>query len=605
MFTVSGRRSIRVASIAATALAAGTLVVLGQTEALAASTATVNGSTSYQRIDGFGFSEAFQRSELIHNLPSANQQKVLDLLFDQTSGAGFSILRNGIGSSPDNSSDWMRSIAPTNPGSPSATPTWVWDGSDNSQVWLSKQAMSYGVQTIYADAWSAPGYMKTNNSDSGGGTLCGVPGATCASGDWRQAYANVLAKYLDLYAEAGVPITHVGFLNEPGLSTSYASMLSNGAQAADFIKVLSETLTAAGSTAKIVCCDAEGWSLQNDMLNTIASDPAAMSALSVASAHGYTSAPTFPFSQSSKPVWETEWSTFNGWDADWDNSSDSSGYSWAGRVMTALTSANVSAFLYWWGAAEKANNESLIRLDGDSYSVSARLWALANYSRFIRPDAVRIAASGTDGNVKLAAFKNADGSVVVVALNGASSASSMSFTLANTGVTSGTATPYLTNSGNGTAAQNAIAVSGGAFSASIPARSLVTYKITGSGLPSSPPSSASPPSSPPATGTSCKIAYTTNAWNSGLTAAITIANTGSTPVDGWSLAFTLPSGQVITSGWNATYSPVSGTVTATNATYNATIPANGSVSIGFQASHTGNTDKPALFALNGAACTDA
>ena len=80
------------------------------------------------------------------------------------------------------------------------------------------------------------------------------------------------------------------------------------------------------------------------------------------------------------------------------------------------------------------------------------------------------------------------------------------------------------------------------------------------------------------------------------------ANTGTSAVNGWSLVFTLPSGQVITSGWNAAYSPASGQVTARNLTYNAGIPANGSVSIGFQANHTGNAGKPSSFTLNGTTC---
>ncbi|MBN1170978.1 MAG: hypothetical protein JXA67_02285, partial [Micromonosporaceae bacterium] len=61
------------------------------------------------------------------------------------------------------------------------------------------------------------------------------------------------------------------------------------------------------------------------------------------------------------------------------------------------------------------------------------------------------------------------------------SASTVSFALKNVGVTTGTATGYLTNGSNGTAAQSPVAVSGGAFSASVPARSLVTYRIVASG----------------------------------------------------------------------------------------------------------------------------
>ena len=80
-------------------------------------------------------------------------------------------------------------------------------------------------------------------------------------------------------------------------------------------------------------------------------------------------------------------------------------------------------------------------------------------------------------------------------------------------------------------------------------------------------------------------------------------NTGTSAVKGWSLAFTLPSGQSITSGWNATYSPTTGQVTATNAAYNGTIPAGGSVTIGYQATHTGGSGAPTSFTLNGSTCT--
>jgi cellulase/cellobiase CelA1 len=120
--------------------------------------------------------------------------------------------------------------------------------------------------------------------------------------------------------------------------------------------------------------------------------------------------------------------------------------------------------------------------------------------------------------------------------------------------------------------------------------------------PTSPPPTSPPPTSPPPAGGACRVTDTVNAWNTGLTSAITIANTGSTPISGWSLAFTLPAGQTITSGWNATYAPSAGAVTATNAGYNGSIAPGASVGIGFQATHTGNTGRPAAFTLNGAAC---
>ncbi|BEL04585.1 hypothetical protein Q0Z83_027760 [Actinoplanes sichuanensis] len=144
----------------------------------------------------------------------------------------------------------------------------------------------------------------------------------------------------------------------------------------------------------------------------------------------------------------------------------------------------------------------------------------------------------------------------------------------------------------------------------LPMSGQIAYAIAFLGLdgttttPSTPPSSPPPvpPSSPP-TGADCRVTASVSAWATGLTETITIANTGTTAVDGWSLGFTLPAGQAITSGWSATYAPTSGTVTARNVSYNAAIAVNGSISIGFQAGHTGDTTAPTGFTLNGRACT--
>jgi endo-1,4-beta-xylanase len=118
-----------------------------------------------------------------------------------------------------------------------------------------------------------------------------------------------------------------------------------------------------------------------------------------------------------------------------------------------------------------------------------------------------------------------------------------------------------------------------------------------------PPPGPTTPAPTPPQGAGCRVTNQVNAWNNGLTNNITITNTGTTAINGWSLQFTAPAGQTITSGWNATYSPASGRVTATNASYNGAIPPGGSTTIGYQATHTGNNAAPSGFSLNGGACT--
>ncbi|MDP9794165.1 endoglucanase [Catenuloplanes nepalensis] len=115
--------------------------------------------------------------------------------------------------------------------------------------------------------------------------------------------------------------------------------------------------------------------------------------------------------------------------------------------------------------------------------------------------------------------------------------------------------------------------------------------------------SPTPTASPTAAPGACRAVSTVSAWNTGLTNSIAITNTGATAVNGWNLTFTLPAGQSIVSGWSAGYAPASGTVTATNASYNGTLAPGGSTTIGYQASHTGNAAAPTGFTLNGATCS--
>ncbi|MEV6304281.1 cellulose binding domain-containing protein [Actinoplanes sp. NPDC051861] len=120
------------------------------------------------------------------------------------------------------------------------------------------------------------------------------------------------------------------------------------------------------------------------------------------------------------------------------------------------------------------------------------------------------------------------------------------------------------------------------------------------------PTSPSPSPSNPNPGTaSCRVTYATNVWNSGFTANVTVANTGSSAINGWALGFTLPSGQSITGSWGTTLSGTSGAVTARNVSYNGAIAAGASASFGFQATYSGSFASPPAFTLNGATCTRA
>jgi poly(hydroxyalkanoate) depolymerase family esterase len=111
-------------------------------------------------------------------------------------------------------------------------------------------------------------------------------------------------------------------------------------------------------------------------------------------------------------------------------------------------------------------------------------------------------------------------------------------------------------------------------------------------------------SSPPPPPGNCHVTYTKNSeWAGGFTVQVVIQNTSSTAVNGWSLTFTFPGDQKVTSNFNGGFSQTGENATLTNASYNAAIAPNGSVSIGFQGTWTSNDTNPTSFKLNGTACS--
>ncbi|MFC8590391.1 PQQ-dependent sugar dehydrogenase [Streptomyces atroolivaceus] len=100
----------------------------------------------------------------------------------------------------------------------------------------------------------------------------------------------------------------------------------------------------------------------------------------------------------------------------------------------------------------------------------------------------------------------------------------------------------------------------------------------------------------------CRVDRTVKAWGTGTTVDLTVTNTGSTPVDGWRLDFTLPPGQTVVSDWNTDLMQLSNTVRATDASHNSRIAPGASITLGYLAGHTGDASSPQRFMLNGDAC---
>ncbi|WP_433460889.1 glycoside hydrolase family 9 protein [Micromonospora sp. CA-248212] len=105
----------------------------------------------------------------------------------------------------------------------------------------------------------------------------------------------------------------------------------------------------------------------------------------------------------------------------------------------------------------------------------------------------------------------------------------------------------------------------------------------------------------------CSVSYANyGAWqgNTGFTAQLTIRNTGSTAVNGWTTRFAFTGDQRVREAWLAKVTQSGATVTAKNESYNAKIVPGGTVTFGFNATTNGGANpNPGLVTVNGNACS--
>jgi hypothetical protein len=74
---------------------------------------------------------------------------------------------------------------------------------------------------------------------------------------------------------------------------------------------------------------------------------------------------------------------------------------------------------------------------------------------------------------------------------------------------------------------------------------------------------------------------TVNSWSGGFQGEVTIRNTGTGALSGWTVGMTLAPGQSISSLWNGVHTGTGGSVTVRNTPWNGTVAPNGTVTFGF------------------------
>ena len=387
-------------------------------------------------MDGFGASDAWH---------GAWTDAQADLYFSPTSGIGLSLLRMGISPEGGTFSNWNNA----------------------------KLAIARGAK-VWAAPWSPPANLKTT-ADLNSGSL---------RPDGYATWAATLASFASSFnANVGTPLYAISAQNEPEFDTKHAydMCLYSYPEMAAFVDQLGGAIAALKlpSPPKIIAPETSTWSNLWKYSAAIDADPVAHASVGIFASHQYGGVSRYQ--PLGAPLWETEQSSFEAFDPSIVHALVVGGW-----INEAITSGNVSAWHYWWLNGINDDNEGLIGRKGD-FQLTKRLFALGNYSRFVRPGWVRIGVDGGVAGALVTAFKNpvsGDFAIVVVNSGGATtrtfSITGAAGNAVSAYVTADTALGAIGTDGNlslGSASQQvpaSIAIAQGRFTAPVP-HGIVTF----------------------------------------------------------------------------------------------------------------------------------
>ena len=425
------------------------VILLASSAVSCSHTTTVNWSSTRQTIDGFGAAGA----GVVETLTSAQMD-----FFYTASGIGLQWYRMQIYPDLTDCQTDQATVPNGNCVTVSSGPTIA-----SSDLSMAQAAVARGAR-VFASEWSPPGSMKDNGAFQTGGHMIGN------STNYAKL-ANIQAAFVTLMERTySVPIYAISPQNEPEMSEHYPSCVWTKTQMHDYIPYLRSALNAAGhSSVKIMVAEDTPWGI--NIAAGPMGDATTAADVAIVASHGYAvPKPRRPLSfenNTGQHVWETEVSDTNTYDG-----TIASALSYASQIHYYLTNAQVNYWGYWLldGNGDFTDNEALT---DENSSIAKRAYAIGNWSRFVLPGWHMVSVTNSTSLLVTAFINPAGNSGTVVAVNNGSSPVSVKFSVGTT--MSSSVIPYLTSSNASLAAQTAITVSSGSFSATVPPYSIETF----------------------------------------------------------------------------------------------------------------------------------
>jgi glucosylceramidase len=210
-------------------------------------TITVNGATTYQTMDGFGYTLTGGSAIVINRMPATARDALLRELFTRSyTSLGVSYLRLSIGASDLSPAPFTYDEVPTGQTDPTLA-SFTIDAERTDLIPVLKQILAINPNVaLIATPWTAPRWMKDNGSYIGGSLQPA----------YYQAYANYFVRYIQAMKAEGITIGAITPQNEPLNPNNNPSLSMTAAQQATFVKsYLGPALQAAGLTTKILLYD--------------------------------------------------------------------------------------------------------------------------------------------------------------------------------------------------------------------------------------------------------------------------------------------------------------------------------------------------------------
>jgi glucosylceramidase len=372
---------------------------------------------AFQTMEGFGgaFTEAAAHSWL--KLSPPQREAVLQACFDPVAGHGYTLCRVHMNSCDFSLGNYAHASTPGDV----ALRDFSIERDEQALLpfILAAQRVAGSPIKLLVSPWSPPAWMKSNGQMNHGGHL--LPAC-------RSAWAQCYVRFIQAYAQHGVPVWGVSVQNEPAATQRWDSCIYSAEEERDFVRDhLGPQLQAAGlGHVKIVIWD-HNRDLMVERAGTVYADPEAAAYVWGTGFHWY-GEDHFDHVQRVHDAWPDKQLLFT----EGCQEGGPHAGSWALGERYARSMINdINRWTVGWidwnllldtqGGPNHVGNfcsaPILVDTDHDRFEHQSSYHYIGHFARFVRPGARRILCASSREALEATAFVNPDGGVVVVAMN--------------------------------------------------------------------------------------------------------------------------------------------------------------------------------------------